>query len=233
MMFDVLPSDVLHVVPLAASGITPDAILSVLRKWAPLALLVLPSLLVGLTDQSKAPGVARWAKAALNFFSILTHRDAPGTLQLPLGLSRLKASSGGAAPSTNLSVPRVPGPLLVLLLGMLTLSASCANWTKADTQGLLKGVIDCTVGPLFSATESALPLVTDAIKGNTEDWKKKLETIGIGYGTNAVACAVKRVYASLNLPAALTPDALAAKARAESYLKEKKIPLGQIKIDPR
>lgn len=226
MMFDVLPS-----APLAFGvSIAPDLILDGARKWAPLALLVLPSLLVGLTDQAKSPGVARWVKAILNFFSVLTHRDAPGTLQLPLGLYRPKARP--VAPAAPLPVPSAPGPLLALLLAM-TLSASCTGWTKADTQGLLKGVIDCTVGPLFSATESALPLVTDAIKGNTEDWKKKLESIGIGYGTNAVACAVKRVYASLNLPAALTPEALAAKARAESYLKDKKIPLGQIKIDAR
>lgn len=218
-------------------SVTPDALLGGLVKWAPLLTLLFSSVVTGLTNESKEPGAARWAKAALNFFSFLTHKDVPGTFQLPLGMARPKKVVEAESPPQEGGEPKkpqgaVPTAIGLLVVGLLNFAAGCAGWTKADTAAALRGVLDCTVGPLLQSTTAVLPLVEGALKG--ENWKKELEGLGFAYGANAITCATKHVAAGLGLPttAAPSPAALKAKANAETYFKVNKIPLANVKVAP-
>jgi len=62
-----------------------------LQNWGTIlgiVVAVLPSLIVALTPYPKVEGFAKTVLQVLEVFSVLTHKDSPGTLKLPLTLAR-------------------------------------------------------------------------------------------------------------------------------------------------
>ena len=51
---------------------------------AGVAVVVLPALITGLTPYTKAKGVVTALRVVLDILSIVTHKDSPGSLKLPL-----------------------------------------------------------------------------------------------------------------------------------------------------
>src|SRR5579859_3972298 len=70
-------------------------LLWVLVPWA---IATLPSVIVALTPY---PQVQTFVVRVLNALSILAHKDSPGTLKLPLTMSRPPEVVGGALPAVR------------------------------------------------------------------------------------------------------------------------------------
>lgn len=74
--------------------------LQIISPW--LVASFIPSLIVGLTPYPKADGIVQGLKIALNFLSILSHSDSPGTFKPPMTMSKeppvIGAELAGAQP---------------------------------------------------------------------------------------------------------------------------------------
>jgi hypothetical protein len=55
-----------------------------IATWLPVAAILLSSVATALTKYPKAEGWVAGIQKVLDVLSFLTHRDSPGTLQLPL-----------------------------------------------------------------------------------------------------------------------------------------------------
>lgn len=60
------------------------SVLSAWPVWAPIATVVVASLVTRLTPYPRAKGFVAGLQVVLDVLSVLTHRDSPGTLQLPI-----------------------------------------------------------------------------------------------------------------------------------------------------
>jgi predicted lysophospholipase L1 biosynthesis ABC-type transport system permease subunit len=60
------------------------SVLSAWPVWAPIAAVVVASLITRLTPYPRAGGVVTGLRVLLDVLSVLTHKDSPRTLQLPL-----------------------------------------------------------------------------------------------------------------------------------------------------
>jgi len=56
---------------------------AMLLSMMPVLVAVLPSVIVGLSNSPKTAGLAGYLKVVLQVFSVLTHKDEPGTFKLP------------------------------------------------------------------------------------------------------------------------------------------------------
>lgn len=65
------------------------AVFAILPSWINdysdfILLSLIPTIITGLTVAPKTRGAITWVRAFAAFFSIVTHRDEPGTFKLPL-----------------------------------------------------------------------------------------------------------------------------------------------------
>lgn len=148
---------------------------------------VVPTIITGLTISPKTAGAAPWVqkiwdglKMVLDFLSVLTHKDKPGTFQLPLKAGKLLEKK---------EVP--PAVVLLFVVGISSTQASCAWWKK--NSGEVKQVAkDCT---LSSAREQAGPLMNTLVgiyTGASEGtWKKQVGSLAKTFGWDTIQCASK------------------------------------------
>ena len=66
--------------------------------WIGLAVAILPSLVTALAPHPKAAGAARVVLGLLSRLSVLTHRDAAGTMKWPLVAGKGPAAPPAGAP---------------------------------------------------------------------------------------------------------------------------------------
>lgn len=93
---------------------TLQSVLSAWPIWAPILTVVIASLVTRLTPYPKAGGVVTALRVVLDVLSVLTHKDSPGTFQLPV-VQRSQPPEG------KLELPPPSVPPVVALLALLAL----------------------------------------------------------------------------------------------------------------
>lgn len=96
---------------------TFQTVLAAWPIWAPILTVVLASVATRLTPYPKAGGVVTALRVVLDVLSVLTHKDSPGTLQLPL-VQRSKPPEG----ALEVDPPNLP-PAVLLMAGLSLLAA--------------------------------------------------------------------------------------------------------------
>ena len=81
--------------PLLAA-ISLGAILAAAHIWIPLAIVILSSLVTGLTTYPQASGVVGIIRRVISLLSLVQHYDSPGSLKIPLVLPAAPAVLGSA-----------------------------------------------------------------------------------------------------------------------------------------
>lgn len=71
---------------MAHAGLVFMHYFDIVAPW--LVALGIPSVITALTSYPKADGAVKVLKVLLNVLSVLTHADSPGTLKLPLTMSK-------------------------------------------------------------------------------------------------------------------------------------------------
>lgn len=152
---------------------------------------LLPSIVVALTTMpnERANKVGDVIKRVLDFLSVLTHKDAPGTLQLPFKLGKL---------ADNKTPPAAPpaAPAALLLILTLSVSSGCAWWSEvwADKgPEVTADLIDCSKETVLANAPQLLPAIKAIIHGDSATWKKQLAAFIKEFGKDIVACAVRQV----------------------------------------
>lgn len=154
-----------------------------------------PSLIVGLTKINTLP---RWLSLALQALSFLTHRDAPGTLKLPMTIK----GDGGTS------------PLPMLLLIFLALPTSCkTGGADGGTGPIPQTVIDCGAAAVRAIAPDIMPAVATALASG--NWEHEMLVLIDKFGEAAVDCAASKVASDAARDRQAAPgDGLAA-ARTE------------------
>jgi hypothetical protein len=148
---------------------------------------LLPSLIAGLVISPKTEKAASVLqkildilKKIIGFFSILTHKNDPGTFQLPFYLGKLKKPK---------VVPPAATILLIICVSLPQLSCCKVFGLCGDTA---KDLIDCAKEAIVSKTPHLIPIVKDILTGSG-DWKTSLFDLIKEWGKDAVACAMQQV----------------------------------------
>lgn len=151
--------------------------------WITAALI--PTIITGLSISPKTAVEAAWVqkiwdyfKKAMNFLSVLTHKDEPGTFQLPLKLGGLLKKGGG--------------PTAMLALVILANSVNCSVMKSAGSETKTIA-IDCTKEEIASKAAGILPIVLAAITGDST-WVAQLNDLGKKAGQEVLACALAEAH---------------------------------------
>jgi hypothetical protein len=197
-----------------------------LKVWGPwITLSLIPTLIVGLSKSPKTRGIVDVLKYILQFLSVVTPVDHPGTFKLPLTASaKLPPKVGGKMPGT--------GPLVTLILaGSLLASATLSgnagcSWITSIGKGSKEGVINCGVEAVMSDAANLIATVKAIITGGAINWKDQLNALK-ALGEDALACALYVVGDELQMdstpPVAMTDAPEKAKARAVAGQGAKKV----------
>lgn len=180
-----------------------------------LALLIIPTLITGLTDYPRA---------------LVTHKDSPRSLKLPLTRSRRPESEPRP---TEASGTVVVTPVLVLAVGWLCASFVSGCCKGPDCKPVKQQLIDCTSQTVRERGPQLFPIVADIVRTAAGDrWKSNLDALAanIGqYGLDIVTCLVhdvlERTAAKVGTVTPADPKEFAETEnvfdRAPLYLKEK------------
>lgn len=158
---------------------------------------VIPTIITGLTLSPKTAKAAGWVpkiwdgiKRVMDFLSVLTHKDKPGTFQLPLKANKLLEKKTDAGPAAGL-----------ILVVLISSQASCGALSSATKDEVKRQVFDCA---MESAQSKARPLVLTmlgVLTGASDDtWKKQTKTLAKEFGTEAVACATRYAMEKITNP---------------------------------
>ncbi len=221
-------------------GNVMSAIGEFLKVWGPwITTALIPTLIVGLSKSPKTRGVVDVLKYILQFLSIVTPKDHPGTFKLPL------TAPAKLPPKADGGVSRLGPPaamfLVVFLLGrFLLVSASSGvavgcSWVGSIVGGSKDGVINCGVQSVMENAGNLIATVRAILTGGAVNWKEQLDALK-NLGEDALACALYVVGDELQKQSAAPPGVSdspeKAKARAtaaqgsrkaSSYLQEHKL----------
>lgn len=194
-------------------------LLAVYGPW--LSLSLIPSIITGLSLSPKTEAGATWLKNAwnkvktvLDFLSILTHKDAPGTLQMPLKLNKIMG-------------PKPPAAMLAVIILFGSITGPGCNWFKKTGGEVGDIVVDCGERVISNKAGDLLPTVMDILMAGGSNWKSTLMSLAKQFGTEALACAVQlaedrfKGNAEVNGAGSNNPDFLAL-TRAKQYSAENK-----------
>lgn len=187
---------------------------------------LVPTIVVGLSVSPKtreAAGVIQkvWdvVKMTLDFLSVATHKDKPGTFQLPLKagalLKKAKDGSGEAG--------------LVLFLAGATAgysSIGCVSWFKEEGSKAKAVAIDCSIASVKENASQLVPALVGILTGNSVNWKDQVKVFVKEFGQEATSCAMQAAIKRLQDPVSSEPveDPAAAAAegaaKGQSYINE-------------
>jgi hypothetical protein len=189
---------------------------------------LIPTIITGLSKSPKTAGAVTWVqkganilKQVMDFLSVLTHKDVPGTFQMPLKLNRKKKGP----PSVG------PGCAAIMALALLASSSqSACGWIHSDTVNDIKNsTIDCTIEAVKSNAASLLPVVMTIVTGSSGNWKQQLAAIGKEFGRDALACSLQMAAIDLQENAKMggasetyIEAAATALSKAHGYMAEQK-----------
>jgi hypothetical protein len=161
-----------------------------------LLLVLIPSLITGLSEYPKAASFVSFLKVLLNLLSVLSHRDSPGTFKLPFTFSQAPAVLGSNVVGLKSSAKGFATlyVLIAIAIGALVALAMPAHAADAPTGGTLADVAPSDpppssmfggclksgkvcFSPSVSITIAALNFSTKKIEGAFSP--------GVGYGFTA------------------------------------------------
>lgn len=181
------------------------SVLKFLHDYGPwLTASVIPSLIVGLSKSPKTRKATDWLKYLLQFISILTPSDAPGTMKAPfIAKSKLPPKAPKAPP-----VPPSVASLLILIsfLGMSVIGSGCA-WLSSTGGRNKDAVINCGVETVMGNAANLIATVRTIVTGGAVNWQEQLDALK-GMGEEALACAMHSVGDDLQRNALPPTDAL-------------------------
>jgi len=172
------------------------------QVWGPfIGTSLIPTLIVGLsvspaTAEAKNNVEKVWnvVKKVLDFLSVATHKDKPGTFQLPLKLGVLAKKK---------EVP--PALLLILALSIPATQSGC-SWLKGTGQEMKSTAIDCSVQAAQDGARNLVPAIIGILTGGSVNWKDQVQVFVKEFGRDATACAVQTALRRLNDPVESEPD---------------------------
>ena len=135
---------------------TLHTILAAWPIWAPIVAVLLASLVTRLTPYPRAAGVVTALRVVLDVLSVLTHRDSPGTWQLPL--VQRSAPPPGTAPA---AAPEVPPAALVLALLLAPSLAHADAPADPGTLPQIAGPVAPQAQPAPAAAPALRPVAPD------------------------------------------------------------------------
>lgn len=172
---------------------------------------LIPTIITGLSLSPKTekagPLVQKiWdgIKMAMNFLSVLTHKDKPGTFQLPMKAGALlpkKPGDGG-------------GAVALALVLLVSSQASCSWWQK-NGGDVKKAAISCAKESVQSSAGGLMNTMVGILTGASEDsWRKQTASLAKSFGQDAVACATRLAMEKITNPVQSEPDPEVLKATA-------------------
>lgn len=168
-------------------------------EWGPwISFALIPTIITGLSvspKTEKAAGTVQkiWntVKKFLDVLSVAKFKDAPGTFQAPLKVTKL------APKKKNPESKSGPGcAALVLLLGLSAMQPACSQIKNAGSEAA-DVVFDCTVAAVQSSAAQLLPAIVAILTGSAPNWKQMLEAFTKEFGSDAVACALQNAASEL------------------------------------
>ncbi len=190
---------------------------------------IIPTIITGLTMSPKTAKAGPWVqkvwdgiKMVMDFLSVLTHKDKPGTFQLPLKADKViekvndkieekkeekkeeeeKKTGGGT------------GVLVFVFVAILGSQQGCAWWSK-NGGDVKEAAFNCAVE---AAQDKARPLVltmVGVLTGASDDtWKKQTKVLAKEFGKDAVACATRTALERITNPVQSEEDPELMKATA-------------------
>lgn len=179
--------------------------------------LILNSLINGLTAYPDTESVLGKIQHVIGLFSFLVHADSPGTLKVPFthsleplptpGVLQEKSAAPKGFAAGNLL------PWLVLMSGAIAILGSCAwfSHVKAD-------VVECSREEIVSVEKNVAADITSILLAGVAGWQAELASIASKVGEEVVGCVVAKLASGWAPPpgsnAALPPAAI----RAHEYL---------------
>lgn len=205
--------------------------LSANKVWLiPLIMTLIPTLITALSKFPQANGVVKVLQIIFDFFSILTHKDSPGTLKMPF--TRSKPPGWTKPEKGTRSMPPVAGVILIPVL-CLTLSSCCVfrGDCKSKPGQIATLVVDCSIEAVKTLATEMLPAVIAIVTSGGQNWSVLLNHLKEA-GLDALACALQQAgqevqnMAMKGTPMMVhplvkmrtTPDE--ARARIDKYLSE-------------
>lgn len=187
---------------------------------------LIPTVITGLSLSPKTSGAVTWVQKAAEVFkqimsilSFVTHKDEPGTFQVPV----LKAfkKKGGPGPGAGAA-----GCAALFLLAASMTQTGCAGLWK-DTAPVRNKVFDCVKSVAKENAVRLLPAVIAIFEGNADNWRDQLGAFGKQFGEEALACAVNAATEEIHekVMAGVAADAHAdssALTKARTFAAEKK-----------
>lgn len=192
-------SDGFVAVPLLAT-VTLAAVLAGAHLWVPIAVVVLSSVLTGLTAYPQASGAVSVLRKLIALLSLVEHYDGPGSLKLPLLPAQpppVLGSSVKGAPPRGIAIL-----VILLIVGAVALiggSVAVVATGHADA-GIGQVLVDCTEKALESQAIEEIPQVQAILSGSSPDWAAQLAQLEASVG-DGVLCAVQAIVSQLERPA--------------------------------
>lgn len=168
-----------------------SAIVSTWKIWAPILLAILPSLIVGFSKSPKTQKIGDVLKWVLQFLSVVTPKDEPGTFKMPLKAVRPLPPKAPEPDTGSTNGPSYPQKVAVglLVIGMLSSGpavglSGCATFKNAEG-----GVVDCGIASIRSDSASLIPTIYAILTGGAVNWAQQLDSLK-SLGEDALACAL-------------------------------------------
>jgi len=170
-------------------------------NWIVVAFL--PSIIAGLmiSPQTQKAGsvlqkILDIIKKIIGFFSVLTHKDEPGTFKLPFYAGKLfvKKMDSIEEPKIKKIPPAIPpaaGLLLLILTLALPQTGCCKLFGMCD--GTDQSLIDCASQAAMAKAPQLLPIIKDILTGKGDGWSGRIWALIKEFGKDAVACAMQQV----------------------------------------
>ena len=192
------------------------------ETWGPfIGTALIPTIIMGLSVSPKTAEAKHWAekiwnlvKQALDFLSVATPKDKPGTFQLPFKAGVLLKKKD--AP-----------PVLILIFALsIPMHQSGCAWLKQSGSTAKDVAIDCSVESVKDNARALVPAIIGIITGGAVNWKDQVKVFVKEFGRDATACAMQAALQRLNDPVASEPNEdpeatrIEATKRADEYIIE-------------
>jgi len=179
------------------------------QTWGPwIGTALIPTIIVGLSVSPKTVDAAGYVQKAwdiikmiLDALSVVSHKDKPGTFQLPFKMNALvakKEPTDGAPPA---------GPVLVLIFVVgSSYSQTGCSWWKTESTNVKRTVIDCSVASVQENASHLVPAIIGILSGGAVNWKDQVKVFVKEFGRDATACALQAATQRLNDPVQSEPE---------------------------
>ena len=184
---------------------------------------LIPTIIVGLTLSPKTKAAASFVEKAwgvfkqiMDFLSVVTHKDKPGTFQLPLKLGEVLKKDDTKGTTG-----------LVLVICVSIMQPSCGPM-GSGAKGAKEAAINCAMESVQTNARSLVPALVGILTGGAINWKEQVTVFTKEFGRDATACALQVAMQKIESPVQSEPeedrlqDAKAGAERAKEYISSEK-----------